>query len=343
MVQRGLVTLDEPVSRIFPELAHPDVLMGFDATLQHPKMYSAQNAITLRRLLTHTSGMGYTFSSEVLNQWRKLHPIDDPKRDIVQEYLMPLTFEPGRPGHWQYSVGIDWAGKIVERLNGGIKLGDYMEENIFKPLGMTDTTFRPLQRKDLMDRMCPRVAREADGSLKMDSMEQYPVIEPVDDAGGGGLYSTAADYIKVLESLLRDDGKLLDSFSRQLLFQPQLTIDESLQSQSDHAAEKLQESLNQTGPGSVLNNFAWDNHETILEGKQVNLNHGLGGLVAVDGVDGAAGEGMMCWDGLPSCFWWVDRKRGTCGFYGSQIFPAGDRKTAELFGEFRKAAYNAVA
>ena len=267
--------------------------------------------------------MAYPFSSPLLVEWRNLHPIDVPTRNVVEEYLLPLTFEPGTPGQWRYSVGLDWAGKIVERLNGGVKLGEYMEENIFKPLGMKDTTFRPLQRKDLMERMCPRVERQEDGSLKVDKMEQYPVIEPYDDAGGGGLYATARDYIKVLESLLRDDGKLLDPSTLNQLFKPQLPEN-----------EQLQKTLNETGPGKVLNGFGK---------KHVKLNHGLGGLIAVDGVPGIAGKGLLMWDGLPSCFWFVDRERGTCGFYGSQIFPAGDRKTAELFGEFRKAIYTAAS
>ncbi len=209
---------------------------------------------------------------------------------------------------------------MVERLNGGMTLGVYMEAHIFEPLGIRDMTFRPLQRSDLLDRMCPRIERRADGSLAMDPMEAYPIIEPVDDAGGGGLYGAAGEYVKILESLLRDDGKLLDSSRLQELFQSQLPD-----------CEELQKRLNATGPGRVMNGYGE---------RQVRLNHGLGGLLAVDGVPGEVGKGMMCWDGLPSCFWWVDRERGTCGFYGSQIFPAGDQKTAELSGEFRKAVYN---
>ena len=279
-VQRGLITLDEPVSRVLPELTHPDLITGVDPVTKQPILTKAQNAVTLRQLLTHTSGMAYPWSSELLSEWRKLHPIDESKRDVVKEYLMPLTFEPGTPGQWRYSVGLDWAGKIVERLNGGIRLGEYMEENIFKPLGIRDITFRPLKRKDLMEKLCPRVERQGDGGLKADPMELYPVIEPADDAGGGGLYATAAEYVKVLESLLRDDGKLLDPTTAAELFKPQLPDNDELQTK-----------LNDTGPGKVMNGFGQ---------KNINMNHGLGGVVAIDGVPGAVGKGMLCWDGLPS-------------------------------------------
>ncbi|KAG0645480.1 Monacolin J acid methylbutanoyltransferase [Hyphodiscus hymeniophilus] len=321
-VQRNLITLDEPVSRILPEFAHPDIITGFDASTKKLILVKAKNPITLRHLLTHTSGMTYAHSDPLVAEWRAQNPIGESTRDVVKEYVMPLIFEPGEPGKWKYSVGIDWAGMIVERLNGGVKLGDYMEEHIFKPLGMKNMTFRLLQRKDLMDKMCPRVARRADGKLEMDEMVLYPVIEPVDDSGGGGLYATAGDYVKVLESLLRDDGKLLGSSTLELLFKPQLPD-----------SEELQKTLNKSGPGNVMNGFGEN---------EVNLSHALGGLVAVDGVSGSVGKGMLCWDGLPNCFWWIDREKGTCGFYGSQMLPSGDRKTGELFGEFRKAASNSV-
>lgn len=319
-MQRGLITLDEPVSRILPELSEPDILTGFDSETKEPILVKAKNPITLRQLMTHTSGLAYTFSSELITQWRDLHPIEGgPKRDVLREYLYPLTFEPGTAGQWRYSVGLDWTGKIIERLNGGIRLGEYMEVNIFKPLGMKDATFRPLQRKDILDRLCPTVKR-ADEGLKVDDPRTYPIIEPVDDTGGGGLYTTAVDYVKVLESLLYDDGKLLDSATLDELFTPQLPDNEALRTR-----------LNQTGPGNVLNNFGQ---------KTVKLNHALGGLVLMEGVPGNAGTGMMCWDGLPACFWWIDREKGTCGFYGSQLLPPPDRETARLFGQFRSAVYN---
>ncbi|KAH8810744.1 putative penicillin-binding protein [Xylogone sp. PMI_703] len=320
-VQRGLITLDEPVSEILPEFAHPEILTNFDPVTNEPTLTKANNPITLRHLLTHTSGLAYPFSSKLLTQWRNLHPIDGPpKRDIANEYLVPLTFEPGEPGQWRYSVGLDWAGKLVERLNSGVRLGEYMEENMFKPLGIKDATFRLLQRKDMLDRLCPTLERQDDGVVKVEKAESRPIIEPIDDAGGGGLYTTAVDYIKVLESLLRDDGILLDSAMLEELFKPQLPDN-----------EELQVKLNRTGPGNVLNNFGE---------KKVRLNHGLGGLVLVEEVLGHAEKGMLCWDGLPACFWWIDREAGTCGFYGSQLIPPPDRNTAELFGQFRSAIYN---
>ena len=266
--------------------------------------------------------------STLLGQWRASLPADKQppvpeQRNIVKEYLMPLTYEPGTVGKWQYSCALDWAGLVVERLNNGVRLGEYMSKNIFEKLGMKDTTFRPLQRKGFMERVCPRVERKEDGSLKMDEMKLHPHIEPHDDGGGGGLYTTARDYVRVLESLLRDDGVLLGEEMMREMFKAQLV-----------GNEELQGTLKGTGIAGVMDR---------MNGKGIGWNHGLAGLVAVEGVPGVAGKGTMWWDGLPSCFWWVDRERGTCGFYGSQIFPAGDRPTADLFGEFQKAVYNSAA
>lgn len=236
---------------------------------------------------------------------------------------MPLTFEPSTEGKWQYSCGLDWVGLVVERLNGNMRLGEYMSNNIFEKLGMKDTTFRPLQRKDIMERMCPRVERQKDGRLEMDPMAKYPHIEPHDDVGGGGLYTTATDYIRVLESLLRDDGRILSKGMVEELFRAQLP-----------EREELQRTLCEAVIAGVMHGG---------EKGAPRWNHGLAGIVAVDGVPGTAGKGTMWWDGLPSCFWWIDREKGTCGFYGSQIFPPGDRPTAELFAEFQKGVYNTIA
>jgi CubicO group peptidase (beta-lactamase class C family) len=282
------VTLDQPLARILPEFKTPLIVTGLDEATGKPIVESTMHAITLRQLLTHTSGMGYDFSSPLIEAWIQTQPPRPHKRDIRAEYVLPLTFVPGTPGKWQYSVGLDWAGQVVERVNGGVRLGEYMQENIFKPLGMTSSTFRPLLRKDIMERLVPCVKRAKDGSLS-----EHPgdvviatVIEPVDDAGGSGLYSTAEDYYRLLESIVRDDGKVLKTATIDELFRPQL---------QEH--EELQKTLSECGiprrtgshvPGGL---------------KEVKWNHGLGGVVAVDSVPGMAAKGTVWWDGMANTIW----------------------------------------
>jgi CubicO group peptidase (beta-lactamase class C family) len=116
----------------------------------------------------------------------------------------PLVFEPGEG--WTYGGGIDWAGKLVERLNGGQRLGEYMKTHIWDPLGMKDTTFDITSRPDMMERMVSMSARLEDGTIVPIPLPY--VSPPDDDLGGVGCYSTANDYVKLLTSLLKRDGKV---------------------------------------------------------------------------------------------------------------------------------------
>ena len=267
----------------------------------------------------------------LLAQYRATLPADQrppvpPQRNIVQEYLLPLTFEPGTEGKWQYGCGLEWTGLVIERLNHGMRLGDYMSLHIFARLGMKETTFRPLQRAELLQRLCPLVVRLTDGTVEADTVGLTPLIDPYDDSGGGGIYTTAGDYVRVLESLLRDDGRILGEEMVREMFRPQFG-----------ESEELQVALEETGIAGAMGRLEG---KEILKG--VRWNHGLAGVVAVDGVPGVAEKGTMWWWGLPSCFWWIDREKETCGFYGSQIFPPADQPTANLFREFQKAVYNSA-
>jgi CubicO group peptidase (beta-lactamase class C family) len=287
-VERGLVTLDQPLASILPEFKTPLIVTGLDEATGKPVVKSTTHAITLRQLLTHTSGMGYDFSSPLIEAWIKTQPLRLHKRDIRAEYVLPLSFVPRMSGKWQYSIGLDWAGQVVERLNGDVRLGEYMQENIFKPLGMRSSTFRPLQRKDIMERLVPCVKRAKDGSLSMHpgDVAIATVIDPVDDAGGSGLYSTAEDYHRLLESIVRDDGKVLKTAMIDELFRPQL---------QEH--EELQKTLSECGIPRRTGSHVPGGP------KEVKWNHALGGVVAVDGVSGVAAKGTMWWDGMANTLW----------------------------------------
>ncbi|KZP25118.1 beta-lactamase/transpeptidase-like protein, partial [Athelia psychrophila] len=139
-VERGLFSLDSPddIARLLPELAAPEILTGFDAEGK-PVTAPAKNRITLRQLLTHSAGMTYEFMDPLLSAWRKTPEGSRAHDDaFMGAYLMPLVYEPGTS--WRYGVGIDWAGKLVERANGGVALEAYMQQYIWGPLGMQDIT-----------------------------------------------------------------------------------------------------------------------------------------------------------------------------------------------------------
>ena len=282
-VEKGLLDLDANVSGILHEWKSPDIILGFDEARGDPVTIKATAPITLRQLLTHSSGMGYDGLNPTLQRYRKTHRGREPSyeiREIAEDHTVALTFEPGQG--WDYGSGIDWAGQMVERVNNGQRLGDYMAEHIWQHLGMSSTTFQMLKRPDLMKRLCGYSARQPDGTVAPDVSGAFPVIEPSDDSGGSGLYSCATDYIKLLVSLLRDDGRLLKSETVVELFRPQLQDTKYIENAfSGPLAQYLAPGM---PPGT-----RW--------------NHALGGIVAVDGIQDRAGKGTMMWWGLPNLYW----------------------------------------
>jgi len=278
--------------------------------------------------------MSYENPDDILGRWRaslpewspqsKSHMPNPGRRNVVLEYLMPLLFAPGTPGKWKYGTSLDWAGKVVERVNTeGLTLGAYMDENILKPLAMHSTTFRPLSDPKFASRIIFRVNRLPDGTLAHNPMRPN---EPFDEAGGGGLFSTTEDFIKVLKSLLLDDEKLLSKATTAEMFRPQIPDHVNLQktlAKNDEAKSLVRES-----------GFASAN--------EVEWNWGFGGLLAVNGAPGKAGKGILCWSGMANCFWWIDRERGTAGCYGSQLLSPGDEVSAKLYAAFQKEIYDLV-
>ncbi|EXJ53307.1 beta-lactamase [Cladophialophora psammophila CBS 110553] len=312
-VEQSKLNLDDDVSSILDEFKSPDILTGWNQDTGEPELRKATKKITLRQLLTHSSGMGYDFLSPDLLKWRQLrgeagHPAEG---EIRKQYLMPLLFEPGEG--WNYSCSIDWAGKMVERVNGGMKLGQYMKKNIWDPLEMVSTGFRLHENERLRSRLCATTARTPRGDLV--SADPYPNPNPKDDLGGGGLYASAQDYIKVLVSLLKNDGILLKPETVKLMFSPQL-LDEG----------SLVETVTAQGAGPMFRGG--------VDGRAWNF--GLGGILNMEDVEDVCKKGTMSWGGLPNLFWWIDPSAGNCGMYASQILPPGDLESINLAVAFRR-------
>ncbi len=184
LVERGKLTLEEPVSKHLPELAKLDVLEGFDNATGKPILRPAKKAVTLRHLLTHTSGFAYdTWDANMLKYETQTGAGPGPAGAPVAT-VMPLAFEPGT--RWQYGTSLDWTGRLVEAVSGQT-LEQYFQQNILEPLGMKDTKFSVPAEK--FDRLVSSYRRQSDGSLKEDP-RALPAV-PKAFNGGGGLYSTA--------------------------------------------------------------------------------------------------------------------------------------------------------
>ncbi|EON65858.1 beta-lactamase [Coniosporium apollinis CBS 100218] len=321
-VERGLLELDGPISAILPEWSEPQIIIGFDADNKVPKLRPATKFITLRHLLSHSSGMAYPLLNPLLSQYCG-QSLGTENKSIKDQYLTPLIYEPGEG--WEYGPGIDWAGKMVERVNSGVKLGDILQKNVWDPLGMESTTFHPLQRPEIMKRMVGRTRRTETGSLTKDETEMFLVSELEDDFGGDGTYSSARDFTKILTSLLMNDGVLLGPKMREELFKGQLAHPEAFKARAEDP---------------VMGGFLAPG---LPRDQDRRWDYGCGGAVLVSAVEGQAGKELLYWSGLPNSFWFIDRERGTCGFYGSWLLPPGDAPTGKLFTAFQRAAFAAVA
>lgn len=283
-VERGLLTLDEPISKVLPEWSDPDVLTGFDESGK-PITKKATKQITLRHLLSHSSGLSYTFMSPLMAQYYQAtgKKINDPRGYIKDDLVEPLVYEPG--DGWEYSIGIDWAGKAVERVNGDVRLGEYLKKNVFDPVGVKDTSFDIADPATLDRRLGHTFRATPDGKAEADAPDlgMYLTKQPLDDYGGAGLHSSAEDYIKILRSLLMDDGVLLKPETARELFNPQLP-------DPKYIAEKM----NNAQSAAFL---------APSYGSELKWNHGLGGAVATEGVEGRLGAGALQWAGLPNNYW----------------------------------------
>src|SRR4029077_3124990 len=157
LVERGRLKLDEPVAKHLPELGKLDVIQGFDAAAK-PILRPAAKPITLRHLLTHTSGFAYpTWSEEMFKYTQATAPIP---AGVVAP-LVPLIFEPGT--RWQYGYSADWTGRLVEAVSG-LSLEQYFQHNILQPLGMTDTSF--IFPPEKFDRLVGQAIRQNGGALQ---------------------------------------------------------------------------------------------------------------------------------------------------------------------------------
>ena len=193
-VERGHLKLDEPAKNICPELGKVGVLTGFDAHGK-PLTRAPKRDITLRQLLTHSAGFSYEIWNTDMQKVQAALEIPSVTECKNKALTLPLLFDPGEG--WEYGINIDWAGKMIEKVSGQT-LGQYLKHNIFDPLGMSSTGFHISD--DMRSRLATTHLRGPDGNLSVFPFEipQQPEFE----MGGGGLYSTAGDYLKFLRMVL---------------------------------------------------------------------------------------------------------------------------------------------
>ncbi|KAK2765541.1 hypothetical protein FQN54_008395 [Arachnomyces sp. PD_36] len=320
-VEDGLLTLDGDLSSIAPELASKQVITGFSDDGETPLLEPQAQPITLEMLLTHSSGISYDFISPHVGRWReKFAPVKEGEpRPVEKAFSYPLGFQPG--ASWMYGPGLDWAGRIVERVTGGT-LGEYMQKRIFDPLGIADAQFFPVTREDLRARLVDlnpqdpegvgRAVLGGEGALNKNS---------TGDFGGHGLYMSGPDYTKILSSLLANDSKILKPTTVDDMFQHHLSAEATAGHQAALAT-----------PMGFFFGLGIE--------RGTKMGYSLGGLLTQQDVDGYFGEGTMSWGGGLTFAWFIDRKNDLCGIGAIQAtIPVNTDAVTELKDTFRRGVY----
>ncbi|PSN71422.1 esterase [Corynespora cassiicola Philippines] len=319
-IDRHLLTLDTPLTpHLLPELADAQILIRVDDDGGGGECSFAPRGteLTARHLLTHTSGLAYPFTHRLLMQRAQARARAGIPRSlrVVERYRVPVVFEPGEG--WVYGCGVDWAGVLVSRLNGGVSLEEYMVENIWKVLGLE----APFPRFNIMNhpeyeaRAMQGAAIGAEGGLE--ACEVWDFDNAVDQEGGAGLAATTEDFVRVLGDLVAEEPRLLGKGVVEEMFAPQLVP-------GSKSVEMLMELK-----------IATDAVAGPISGDAAN--HGLGGMLCTGDVpEIGQPKGTLVWGGASNVIWWANRDLGVAGFFATQISPFGHPTVTKLVNAWKK-------
>ena len=317
LVEQGRLDLDAPASEVVPQLADAAVLEGFGDDGK-PRTRAPRRAITLRHLLTHTSGFSYEIWSGAIVRYQEATGTPGIITCENAALTTPLLFDPG--DGWDYGINIDWAGKMVETVSGRT-LGQYLREHFFEPLGMNDTAFR------ITDSMRARLAkihqRGEDGSLEPQMELEIPQ-EPEFEMGGGGLYGTVGDYLRFIRMIL-NRGRA----NGERVLRPE-TVD--MMSRNQMGEIRVCELKTAIPPLS--------NDAEFFPGTPKSW--GLSFMINDEEAPTGRSAGSLGWAGLANSFFWIDPTKGIGGAYLTQVLPFIDEKAFPLYIAFESAAYDAL-
>jgi CubicO group peptidase (beta-lactamase class C family) len=307
LVEGGKVRLDVPAATYLKELKDVQVLEAGE--LRKPK-----SPVTVRQLLTHTSGFAYEFMNKDVAGYASQGKVASMTAGSDAFLKAPLVADPG--ARWEYGISTDWLGKLVEAVSGQ-SLEEYFERHIFVPLGMKDSYFTVPPEKQ--GRLASVYRRAKDGSLE--KLPASPFRPMGFFSGGGGLHSTASDYLRFSQALLAggelDRRRILKTETVRMIAKNHigdLTVSpfRSLIPQLATDGAVLPGSLDKFGLGFALNNSA---------------------------IPSGRGTNTMSWAGIFNTFFWIDREKGVCAVLMTQMSPGLDEGPRKLLEDFDRAVY----
>lgn len=305
LYERGLFRLDEPVKRYLPEFANPRVFVSGI----HPNIITrpANRHITITDLLTHQSGLTYGFQGthpvDALYRYHRMDTqagqcelsLEDWTKKLAE---LPLVFSPGE--HWNYSVATDVVGRLVEVISGQ-PLNEFLQQHIFTPLGMHDTTFCVEENQLERFAACYEWQKNSEPRLVDGGKDSFFYQHQGRLSGGGGLISSVDDYYRFCCMLLRggelDDVRILSPVTLAYMTQNHLPNNSDLTSRSIAAFSEVQ-----------------------FHG----VGFGLGFSVALSPVQShvISSAGEFAWGGMASTAFWIDPSKELIVIFMTQLMPS---------------------
>lgn len=317
LVDAGKISLDDPLSKYIPEFKDMKVLVEKgDGTTE---LVPAERPITLKHLMTHTSGLVYgLFDTGALGKIYNQKGInsDGAAGITLEEFAKrtaaaPLKCQPGSA--WNYGVNMDILGRVVEVVSGK-RYADYVQEKIFKPLGMKDAAFYVPAEK--AERLAANYSPQNGKMRLLEDPAKSPFLKvPSQDSGGGGMVATAGDYLRFAQMLL--NGGELDGVRV-------LSKKAVAEMTSNQLPAELGKSPLKLFPGVDF----------------TGIGFGYCGAVPMKGAANTAfgDDGDYTWGGYASTDFWIDKKDNVVGLVLTQLIPTATYPTRKIMYDGVKAA-----
>lgn len=317
MDRRGKLDPDTPVAEILPEFVNKQVLEGFDAEGK-PLMRPPRKQATVRHLATHTSGLTYEYWNLELQRYMESTGQPSIVSGLREGLDYPLMFDPG--DRWEYGIGIDWLGQVVEKVDGRA-IDDFCHDELFQPLGMQDTRFEV--EPDMAPRLSSVRMRGEDGLFA--NFELAPPSRPAFYGMGHALYSTAPDYMRFLRMYL-NKGQL-----------------------DGHRI------LSEAGLSRLLTNQIGDTSTALLKTAAPSItadaeffpgrkkSHSMGFQRIDEDVPGMRSAGSQFWAGVCNTHFWFDPKKDVIGIIMTQTLPFVEPRFMGLYETFERGVYRTLA
>ncbi len=313
LMDRGKLSPDAEVSSILPRFAELQVLDGFEADGK-PRMRAPRTQATVRHLATHTSGLTYEFWNADMPRFMQATGAPSILSGLAKGLEYPLLFDPGT--RWDYGIGIDWLGQVVEKVDGR-RIDRFCREEIFEPLGMRDTRFEP--EADIAPRLAAVAIRGEDGHFA--PFELAPPPNPEVYGMGHCLYSTAPDYMRFLRMYLNQgelDGERVLS---------QGAVQSMLANQIGTIAIPL---LKTTAPPLTAD-------AEFFPGRRKSQSMAFQRID--EDVPGMRSAGSQFWAGVCNTHYWFDPAQNVAGVIMTQSLPFVEPRFMGVYEAFERGVY----